>query len=111
VDVTLKRYVWDKETSKVGAIHKIKMQKDYPNFQDILRQKERGTLKNNDALAFQEGKGVKNEIAGEFKNIEKLGGVHIDDDLSSLIKERYEETYQDTPDSPACEIPKDLKQS
>jgi hypothetical protein len=107
IDVTLERYTWDSDTARVGAIHNFNLRKEYPEIKNILRQKERGSI--NTREGFSEGKKVSNEIAAELIKINDMGGVHLDRDLAVLLKAKYEKTYHDSPDYPACEIPIDFK--
>ncbi|MBH8567212.1 hypothetical protein I8748_34545 [Nostoc sp. CENA67] len=106
VGITLERYVRNTETSKVGLISNFKFNKEYPILKSLLRQKEKGRLNANDA--FQEGKQVDRNVAGELSKISDINGVYLEHDLEPMIKEKYEKTYLDTPDYPACEIPKDF---
>ncbi|NMF64218.1 hypothetical protein DP113_07435 [Brasilonema octagenarum UFV-E1] len=108
VNITLERYVRDKDTSKVGAINYFNFSRQYPILKFLLRQKEKGRI--NASEAFHEGKQVSNEVAREFLEISDMGGVLLEHDLESMIEAKYKKTYLDSPESPACEIPKDLKQ-
>ncbi|MBD2776798.1 hypothetical protein [Iningainema tapete] len=108
VNITLERYVRDKDTSKVGAINYFNFTRQYPILKNLLRQKGKGSI--NTSEAFNEGKQVSNEVAREFLEISDTGGVLLERDLESMIEAKYKKTYWDSPESPACEIPKDLKQ-
>ncbi|MBW4626758.1 MAG: hypothetical protein KME49_14970 [Brasilonema octagenarum HA4186-MV1] len=74
----------------------------------MLREKEKG--RKNVSEAFNEGKQVSKEVAGELSQISDMGGVILEDDLESMIEAKYKKPYLDSPESPACETPKDLKQ-
>lgn len=106
VDITLERYVRNTDTSKVGLISYFNFNKQYPILKNLLKQKEKGRININDA--FQEGKQVQPNIKRELLEISKISGIHIERSLEKMIKEKYEKTYLDTAESPACEISKDL---
>ncbi len=107
LDLILKRYTWEKDTSRVGDIYNFN-RKDYPEILAILKERERGTR--NDSNAFGAGKPVSNEIAEELQNIGDKGGVYLIQEFASKKPRLDKESYHDSPESPACRIPDDLKQ-
>jgi hypothetical protein len=107
-DLNLKFYTWDKTTSKLGA-REIFQQKYYPEIRKLLRQKERGN--SNDSNAFIPGEKVSKEIAEEMKSIAENGKIYLVKELASMKDTGDKQSYHYAPESPACDIPNDWKQS
>ncbi len=107
-DLNLKFYTWDKTTSKLGPTE-IFQQKDYPEIRELLRQKQTGN--SNDSNAFIHGRKVSKEIAEEMKNIANNGKIYLVKELVSMIDAEEKKSYHYAPESPACDIPNDWKQS
>lgn len=103
--VILKRYAWDRD----GAIHKFNLRKKYPVLRNSLRQNEQQRAKASEA--FVDGQKVSNQIAAELKKIVDQGGVHLDESFASLGDTEGIQKYISNQESPACEIPDDLKKS
>jgi hypothetical protein len=101
--IILKRYVLD----RLGDKYKLNFKKIYPILKGTLRQKERQNTKASDA--FVDGRKVNNEIAKELAIISQKGGVHMDEDFESALDSEQVEKYTPSAESPACEIPEDLK--
>ncbi|KST65542.1 hypothetical protein [Mastigocoleus testarum] len=106
-DISIERYVWEKETSKVGRIEFFNFNQKYPILRNLFRQRDRGRLQTVDA--FSEGKSVDGKIIEEISEISDRGGLHVDREIEELIISKYEKTYLDTADYPPCKIPEDLK--
>lgn len=103
--VILKRYAWD----RYGAIHEFNLKNKYPVFFKTLRQNEQQKAKASEA--FVDGQKVSNQIAAELKKIVDKGGVHLDQSFASLGYTDDTQKYIPNQESPACEIPDDLKKS
>jgi hypothetical protein len=107
-DLNLKFYTWDKTTSKLGS-REIFQQKDYSEIRELLRQKERGKF--NDINAFIHGRKVSDEIAEEMKSMGDNGKIYLVKELASMKYTEEKQSYHSAPESPACDIPNDWKQS
>lgn len=101
--VILKRYAWD----RYGDIHKFNLKNEYPVLKNTLRQNEQQRAKASEA--FVDGQKVSSQMAAELKKIVDQGGVHLDKSLASLGDTEGTQKYIPNQESPACEIPDDLK--
>lgn len=104
-DIALKRYTWD----RVGDIYNFDLKKEYSILKDALRSKEK--LKAEGSDAFVDGKKVNDEMAKELSILSIKGGVHLDEDIASMLDTQFVENYIPGSESSSCEIPADLKKS